>query len=690
MHTGTRKMGPMSIVHYRAWRAAHGNWSSHWLRPEPEDVDRAMVQLSAAFGQTEAEIVRPLMARAAYTKSERADLFADVRQAIAVVATAAWRIAQDGGYLTDNLLFDEIARRWSPTYERALIESAAARPNQMRPETLEAARADIRAQGLRLGRLIALARRDVRGWYKPELTAKGWRVRPLRKPDATSRLALAGTVQPRTEVEISRPDTIVGEIAYEPIPSGPRSVAVMNVLERTQLQLDVRAAREELVGMKAERDRRKAKFEAVRQPHRKVPKPADAPKGRYGKDYTWEPRWTPEEVRALAELREAREPVEALAPVVNVLPPDGKVLIQTRYEQKINRRWHAVTFGVEHVGHTDTVEEITYPAHPDWVDEEGVFEAAEPEMTRTTWRRARMFKPYEGRAIELGDLAGYDVASSQYQILSIFLGDAKLEQQLQTRSAHEIAASQVWPDDPEGPARAKLVTVAGGYGSKPYEIARNTGLTVEEARAILSAISPSIEIFRAYTRKIAWAVPQYEGFTFIDPFDHSRVTWYPVRVREHEIRSNTKGESYKLMTFVPTAPLNAEGRASVNRHKLQQQIAPMLVHAMDSAFSGFVIEELVKRGVQIVALFDCWLVHSGDREKLQEAINAAGEPWLRSLQSVYDALLDPRYRLPKKDRRWMEDCADAYKQRVAASERDEKPWPILRTKPIDLEKWDID
>jgi hypothetical protein len=172
-----------------------------------KDVNQAMAALSAAFGQTEAELVRPLMARIAYTQGERADVFADARQAIAVVATAAWRVAQDGGYLTDNLLFDEIARRWSPTYERALIESAATRPNQMRPETLEAALADIRAQGLRLGRLIALARCDVRGWYKPVLAAKGWRVKPLRKSDATSRLVLAGNIPPRTEVE-TRPQSL--------------------------------------------------------------------------------------------------------------------------------------------------------------------------------------------------------------------------------------------------------------------------------------------------------------------------------------------------------------------------------------------------------------------------------------------------------------------------------------------------
>jgi hypothetical protein len=104
----------MAVVDYRVWRAVHGHWHSHWLRPEPEDADRAMAQLSGAFGQTESEIVQPLMARAAYTPAERAPVVNDARQAITVIGTAAWRAAYDGGYLTDSRLVHEIACRWSP------------------------------------------------------------------------------------------------------------------------------------------------------------------------------------------------------------------------------------------------------------------------------------------------------------------------------------------------------------------------------------------------------------------------------------------------------------------------------------------------------------------------------------------------------------------------------------------------
>jgi hypothetical protein len=103
MEKNTRKPGPMAAADYRVWQAAHRRWKSRWLRPEPEHVDQAMAELSAAFGQAHSELVKPLMARAAYTSSERVDVVADVRQAITVVATAAWRVAHNSGRLTDNI-----------------------------------------------------------------------------------------------------------------------------------------------------------------------------------------------------------------------------------------------------------------------------------------------------------------------------------------------------------------------------------------------------------------------------------------------------------------------------------------------------------------------------------------------------------------------------------------------------------
>jgi hypothetical protein len=655
----------MSITEYRAWNAAHGSWEPRHQRPEREDADKVMRELAAAFGETERELVRPLMARAAYSPDERADVVDSVRQAIAVVVTAAWRAARNSDRLADNLLFHEIALRWSPAYEAAL--NPAWRPEHMKEDTLQAALADIRAQGLRLGRLIALARREVKGWYRPFLTPKGWRVKPLRRPDETDRLALAGQVPERNTEYEERPDTVVAELAYNPVISGPRSVAVMTALEQIRLQLDVVAARTELVEMKAAVAKAKVEFDAVSKPHKKVAKPGA---GRFKKNYIWEPAWSPDEVRALMALREARGPVKALEPVVAVLPKEGTVTIQTRMRQSTNRRWHAATFGPEHVGHTGTGIVANTRIWPSGVGEDG---------TRT-WRRARLFRLADANET----LAGFDIASSQYQILSIFLGDEVLERRLQTKSAHEIAADEVWPDDPRGPERAKLVTVAGGYGSAPPEIARNTGLDIDDVRAVLSALGDNIARFRAYTRKIAWAVPEYEGFTFEDPFDGSSVVWHPIRTTEREIRSNTAGEKYKLTTLEPVGKLNAEGRAPVKRQKLQQQIAPMLVHAMDSCFSGVVIEQLAQYGMAVVALFDCWLVSGNLVDLLEEVIREAGKPWLRSLSVIYDALLNPKYNIPKKDLAWMEDRAYAYSQRVAASERGEIPWPVFRTKPVEL------
>src|SRR5437870_4978308 len=160
------RRGPMSIEEHRAWTALHGDWEPQWPRPDRERTDRIMARLSKAFDQSEHEIIEPLMARAAYTSVERADVEQTIREAIAVVTRTAWRAARDGRPLSDNVLFDAIARRWSPAYGKAIETTPARRASEMLAETIEAARHDVGCAGIRLGRLFALARRSVRGWYR--------------------------------------------------------------------------------------------------------------------------------------------------------------------------------------------------------------------------------------------------------------------------------------------------------------------------------------------------------------------------------------------------------------------------------------------------------------------------------------------------------------------------------------------
>lgn len=97
---------------------------------------------------------------------------------------AAERAGSSGTRLSDNVLFHEIAVRWSPAYGDALKRGPGSGPAEMRRETLEAARDDIKACGLRLQELFAKATPGVAGWYKTRMTAQGRRVvlrgKPLR------------------------------------------------------------------------------------------------------------------------------------------------------------------------------------------------------------------------------------------------------------------------------------------------------------------------------------------------------------------------------------------------------------------------------------------------------------------------------------------------------------------------------
>jgi hypothetical protein len=692
--------GQTSVKEHRAWIALHDGWEPQEQRPDHTTVDHTMARLSHERGQPEAEIVRSLAMRMAFTPAERADVEQTVRQAIAVVVQAAHRVGRAGQPLTDNVLFDALARRWSPAYSKVTEPAGvidhphvaqgagmtpsrerivARMPSQMKPETLEAAQNDLACAGLRLGALFALARRDARnhGLYKPVKTDAGWRIRSTQKPKRAHRLLLADDPPLVREPE----HRVTGEIVYEPVLSGPRSVAVMDALEETRLRLDGAAAREELTRMETTLRAAKEHFDHVKVPHAKVPRPG---KSRYGKNYINDPPWSAAEIDALTAVREAEGPVRAFRHIVPLLPADGAVTIRTQMQQGPNRRWHAATFGVESTGDTGTRREMKFNDRADEVGEDDVVYYGGPQM-RATRRRGRLFTA-ASRWVPTGEpLAGVDVVSSQYQILSILLGDTHLEAQLATRSAHKIAADAVWPGDDDGPARAKLITVPGGYGSTPHTISEDTGVPVDEVRKVLGALGPDVARFGRYVRRLAWAVDQYRGFEFTDPFEGSPVTWYPIRTMEARIATNNKGESYKLKTYVPRdGPLNAEGRAPVNRYKLQRQLAPMLVHTLDSAFNGFVVEHLRTLGVtNIVAINDCWFIPESEARagKLEVAVRNAGKDWLESLSRVYDALLAHPVK-PKKDMKWMTECKAQWAKRLAA-----KQWPVFRTKPVTLVDW---
>jgi hypothetical protein len=93
-------------------------------------------------------------------------------------------------------------------------------------------------------------------------------------------------------------------------------------------------------------------------------------------------------------------------------------------------------------------------------------------------------------------------------------------------------------------------------------------------------------------------------------------------------------------------PVNYSGavrKASGGRERrhlkgsLFNAFAPCLIHMLEAAFAGHVIEALDAQGVRdIVAINDCFLVPSDALPTLSAATKAAGRPWFLSLGPFYD------------------------------------------------------
>jgi hypothetical protein len=161
----------------------------------------------------------------------------------------------------------------------------------MKAITLMRAREDIKAAGLRLQPIKdkALAAAMASGWYKVVNTRRGRRVRPLKdealadkraevglpdRDEANGRLLRAGDPPRQVARAIESNDpyvlmadaNVTGEVAYEPIRSGLRSLSVTSILNDTRLVLDIPGARAERDRLKALLEQHEAKVKAgVRQ-----------------------------------------------------------------------------------------------------------------------------------------------------------------------------------------------------------------------------------------------------------------------------------------------------------------------------------------------------------------------------------------------------------------------------------------
>lgn len=138
------RRGPMSIKDHRAWVALHGEWTPPKPRPGDQRVEHVMGQLATALARSEAELVNDVIARVGFNEPERARVEKWARQALTIVVLTAERAASSGTTFSNNILFHELAKAFSPTYNAALERGPARIPDEMLPGTLVATRDDVK------------------------------------------------------------------------------------------------------------------------------------------------------------------------------------------------------------------------------------------------------------------------------------------------------------------------------------------------------------------------------------------------------------------------------------------------------------------------------------------------------------------------------------------------------------------
>jgi hypothetical protein len=179
----------------------------------------------------------------------------------------------------------------------------------------------------------------------------------------------------------------------------------------------------------------------------------------------------------------------------------------------------------------------------------------------------------------------------------------------------------------------------------------------------------------------------YAGVTFRDPFDDALVRWHaparsqveipnsagPLFVNAPGVIQQQRVNGRLRNVFGPVRP-NERGEYPVDPGALRRRIAPALIHTLDAAFAGHVIENLYEQHNvrDIVVIHDCFLVASDAEPALYEAVTAASEPWFRSLGSFFQVFEDYLPGHPEV-RRWRE----TWERRVAAG----NDWPAFLMKP---------
>ncbi len=410
-HSGATKLELEEIAEYRERRALHlerfPDYDTAWGRPEDHTAEAVW------------EIIAPNAASDNLT----------TKQALTVVLDCFVRAGRERRTVVLTHVFDALAARWSDWYRQAQRPYYAVRVRDMRLETAQACRRDLLHNGVNLKWLWSVAknnqlyvvtrivpRKKLRRKKKGQILG-GYKV-ALRRSEALhrfegliredqryhspadrKRLLLADeALSPVAERPLRQ--EVCGEQPYNAVLLGPRSERLLATLEGSRLLFHVAAFKSDYkrykrIAWKVRRWKQRVPYER-RQPFRR--RLTAASRARRFLD-----AFSQGHVRALA----AR----------HVLAHD-LLLIKAGYTRAINRRYHAVHFWPEHAsGKLNLTTRIPV--------------ANGPLLSERASQRGRWFSFVSIAPAPLEPdeaLAGYDISSSQTQILAILLGLDELEQ----------------------------------------------------------------------------------------------------------------------------------------------------------------------------------------------------------------------------------------------------------------------
>lgn len=363
---------------------------------------------------------------------------------------------------------------------------------------------------------------------------------------------------------------------------------------------------------------------------------------------------------------------------------DGLLPIRSGFTRVINRRYQPLHFWPTYVTSKDI--NILDDSLDSFYGNEDKFNSY----------RKRWFKAHHPDRNGTCELVGFDISSSQTQIIATFLGIEKLERLTMKPSGESfkcIMAKWAWdkhnsndkfqlnqnskivpnyegPKDQHLEELCKTLWMRVSYGGTVWKVIEaqqydpwtyGPGWTWDNANLFLEYLYdkfPEVRTFLASCCRMAEVAYEHDpccGVVFTDPLDGSRVRWNPT-ARE-EVKVSNYG--HKLILSLPKrirengdikeSEPDKNGDYPVDLEKLKRMVAPCLVHMLDAYYSSLVMEKLAASGVtDFVAIHDCWQVPENvtiggtlcdGKDILDGVMKEAASDWYLGLEPVYADLL---------------------------------------------------